>query len=430
MDRQILKILIFTMLALIFFNGIVIVSNVTVAKAVAIIIIPIYIIFRLGELAIKKNLDIAPFLFKYIFIFLLFMLMGNISLLLSSSPALFNEKYLSMWSLFLFSIIIADGIRNSRDLWFAFKLLAVSGLIAGFTVLIQYFTGYTFSNIGTYHDYMSFNVIRPTGVFGDPNFAALNLNIVLLLFYALIKKEDNKYSLWLCTAGFMVCSFAIILTQSRGGLISLLLIFLYIFHVEKMRIKYLIFFALIGIGIIYFIIQSPEFLNAMNYRYMVTKNLISDIQNDDFGRIYYAKQALVMIADAPFWGLGIGQYSEGLFKVSFESNITHNIYLEIGAEQGLIGLSIFAYLIFSFFSVLKHINKRTQTKISLQLFSVCIGGGLFIFFINGLLLSALHEKIFWVLLSFILVLDRLKYSSEMQPINKENSQPLCCKESL
>lgn len=130
--------------------------------------------------------------------------------------------------------------------------------------------------------------------------------------------------------------FFIILSGSRGALISAVLALVAYFVWERMSIKRLIFlssFAFLSVAVIS---QSGLITNLAHEVYDQRINKLLLEEHYTSGRVDRFYDALEIISEKPVFGSGIGGYT---FATGYD--YPHNIFLELLIDGGLVGLLLF-----------------------------------------------------------------------------------------
>ena len=204
-----------------------------------------------------------------------------------------------------------------------------------------------------------------SGIFGDEQIAGSYLQrfsifaffLIPLIFYY----KDKKYILFALSALFILIFFSMIIAGNRMPIILFLLMFIFLFLIEKKLRKYsIIFVASSFLIFLTILLLMPEVYDYTKHFYDRVVEIIiffievfllgknPNITNTYINEFYsgYAvwKNNLLL-------GGGINSfYSNCIKTVDFCSTHPHNYYLEILSELGIIGLiiclSIF-YLIFN-----------------------------------------------------------------------------------
>lgn len=197
---------------------------------------------------------------------------------------------------------------------------------------------------------------RPSGTFPHTNVLAGFLSVSLLVSYSFIMTSKRKYLFCLL---FIPQFFAMILTYSRSALFgwivgTLVWIGFYLFHHGLRKTVTNLNFRLIGWTILF----SSTLTTTLLYEQIFSRGGIFNYnelaKGSDTTRLYYQEIALRMIKDKPLTGVG---YSELTLRTpeylppnkdpKRSISGTHNIYLFLAAETGLISLA--AFLLFIFF---------------------------------------------------------------------------------
>ena len=274
---------------------------------------------------------------------------------------------LSNWLPFFWCFWGFQPFLESRQLRIKTAKLFIIGsipvLLSGFS---QYFLKiygpyYFFNNLIIWYQRPLGNNGAVTGLFNNQNYAGAWLGIIFpfcLVF--LIRKYNNKFQKLLL---FMLCLsfvYMIMLTSSRGAILSIF-ITLFLFS-ESNKNKLLALISLISIPVF---LNSIKFfsvsLQSKIYSFLpfelVKKTSLTNISNIDFfPRIEIWQKSLELIKSNPLTGYGAGSF-EYLYKQSngFLGDIqhSHNIFFELAINHGLpssliiflmmVGIVIFAW---------------------------------------------------------------------------------------
>lgn len=189
------------------------------------------------------------------------------------------------------------------------------------------------------------NVARLTSTIGDPNELAATLaaGFMLSIGLAATHKAGTVPKLALYGVG-AVCVIAAILTVSRGGVIALgaALAFSPLLARKKLRAAVIVAFALTLI-VTFILVLAPD----------GTVERLTD-RDGGSGRTDIWKVAIRMIEAQPVAGVGIGNFKDASVgyvitpgspidnkTLISQPSVAHNMYLEIWAETGLVGLLLF-----------------------------------------------------------------------------------------
>lgn len=132
---------------------------------------------------------------------------------------------------------------------------------------------------------------------------------------------------------------AVLATGSRGALLGYLGMSFILLGTNKKT--FMLFLLILVLATVF--IASDDYYRDRFTRFSIAKNM---------DRVYIWQASVKMIEDKPYFGIGPGQfpikYKE--YKVSDESRdwyaYAHNIFLQIGAEYGVLALLVFTAFIF------------------------------------------------------------------------------------
>jgi len=244
------------------------------------------------------------------------------------------------------------------------------------------------------------------GYLEDANDFALALNVALPFSFYFFLSERKKILKFLFILVFILFTFGVISTSSRGGFITLVFLFFYL--VLKNKQKLLGVFLLVLIFMLIFLFAPQD--------YWQRQMTITTYQQDEsaMGRIDAWKAGLRMFADRPLLGVGVGAYNVA-YGVKYGGKAgpwfsTHNAYIQIGADLGFFGILAYLalmYLIWRENTRLIKLNQRTGDNFFLAL-SQSLKAALIAYSVGSLFLSVGYYPHLYLLLSITMVLKILK----------------------
>ena len=187
-----------------------------------------------------------------------------------------------------------------------------------------------------------------TGIASNPNISSSSIIIKLpfiIYFVHQVKKKWNKFLLRLIEYLSII---AIIILGSRLGLISLFIIyFFYFFWYKNHRLNQV--FSIVVIFTFSFFINNSQTVNNFDLSSLSIENLNNDESTNQ--RVNFYKKAIDLSFNKPFTGYGLGSWKYESLPYDNNNNndilvpyYTHNDFLQILFELGIIGLA--AYLFF------------------------------------------------------------------------------------
>ena len=296
----------------------------------------------------------------------------------------FSPHVLSLHSLFVFYFIV---------LAITFSLLGVYQYFMGFERQLELLQqGSLYSD----EDSVSQGIIhalrerRVLAGFGNPNLFAAFLCMSLPFFLFLLVERESRGLTMVSIGGLILLLFVMILTRSRGGLLSLLfsvfLFYILIFKNKKSGAHLLsskrflpVIIILFFLIIIFLVIQ-----NATKTRDIRGSSLperlftVSTIRE----RRFYILTGWEIIKEFPILGAGPGGYAlhyplHRQFGAR-ETQYAHNFIIQLWAELGLVGLILFfAFVIYCIKVGLRHPQTQRLKLLPLIAFLIFLFNSLF-----------------------------------------------------
>lgn len=299
---------------------------------------------------------------------------------------------------FLLALLLAGCLKSEKDVRMM-TLYCLAGLLVGALVtLYQYKTG-TFAVQDIYTQ-------RAAGLREDPNDTAMLLVAgVPLAIYWFMNSKNVLIKLFFAGA-IPLLLVGIVLTGSRGGFVTLVVIALMIYlrrPTLQMTVAGLIMVASVAI-------LAPEsYWNRMET--LVTGEESHGGRSLE-SRSMLLQQGVAVFMDRPVLGVGPGNYGNafmaavtsgglvgrsGLSLVSEQGIVAHNMYLELVVEIGVLGTGLFLAVIYRALRGLVGYGRTTGAKRkSFGLgfaIALALGGMLF----AGLFLSQGKNSVLWFL---------------------------------
>ncbi len=230
------------------------------------------------------------------------------------------------------------------------------------------------------------------------NYIAAMLEIPIIWCYHLMQQRDlHKRAV---IFAFAFCVTALLLTVSRGGILTILLSFLLYSLLRKKFISLFFAAAVAAVLYPYFSARFNDMLDASN-----------------LDRIYLWLQAVDMVIKSPVIGYGPGDiplYST-IFSISDMMSDPHNFILTILLHTGLIGFSLFGLLMVIFIRRALRMYKRRKNPFFLVvLFSAFFHG-----MVEPTFLGYSYSFMFWCCMAMLMVQSR-----KLDPDPAPSAQPL------
>jgi O-antigen ligase len=366
-------------------------------------------------------------------------LVGYVSLLYAANFAL-SQAALSNYVkdaiiAILVTMLLVHGVALRHVIW----TLLLAGIFMGSISVFQQLTG-SFSNnffgfgqaslqniVGQNNDY------RIGGPIGDPNFYAQILVVLVPLALDRLWHEHNRLLRLLAGWALLACGLSIIFTYSRGGFIATIVVAALMLIRRPPNLLAL----LVTAGLIITLLQ---FIPA-NYTQRLS-TLLSFVPESDTsvsseislrGRQSENEVAWLMFTDHPILGVGLDnfkvyyqEYSRRLgIDPRAEARDPHNLYLQIAAQTGLVGLIAFGTILWVMFRGLQSARMAFAVARLPQFSSMTMafGVGMIGYLIAALFLHNAYPRFFWMLFGIALAIPQIaKYELSARGLSVHGAQ--------
>lgn len=313
---------------------------------------------------------------------ILFLISALISVVFSINPGKSQEIFFGRYLLFVFFFWVCYAILgySKRNLIFILFSLLLSGAILG---------------IGAIRDYFLFRPSQLSTVFNIKVNIASCLTFLMPLSFTVFFSRSKKLFKYLSLTSIILLLPMFIFHASRGVwvaiLISLIIVSLFA------RIKYKIIFYSLVIIVLF---CAPKLYKER------AKTILDPFRQQSVivrGELYTS--AINIFKGRPLFGAGLGMFGKLFKNGSSEHSHVHNIYLEIAAEMGIIGLLAFFFILFIFLKKFKeNLFDWAKTGGRTRIITTAAGASIFSSLISNISTSSImvgfqDPLIFWLLLA-------------------------------
>lgn len=274
----------------------------------------------------------------------------------------------------LIALVVVALLKKPIQFKSVIYTLLLIGIFIGTISVHQYVTGSFTNSYGGFAvaEYMNIigetNGYRLSGPVGDPNFFSQVMVVLALLGVERLLHEKNL--LWKALAGWCAAAstLTVVFTFSRGTTIALVLSLIIFFWIYKLKPAQLIVILVLGIAMLAF--APPTYYQRLLSiaDVLPTSNGEINIHKDRAiqGRASENLTAWIMFMNRPFMGVGLNNfaylyqdYTKTLGLAPSATNRSpHNLYLEVAAEQGVVGLIVFLIMIVLALRSVLHARRR------------------------------------------------------------------------
>jgi O-antigen ligase len=272
------------------------------------------------------------------------------------------------------------------------------------------------------------------GLFGNPNDMALNMVAFLPLAVAVVLGRGTRVLRLTALIGLPAIAAAIVFSKSRGGtvgLVAMLMVLLY----QMRRIRPGVAALVVAAGFASMPMLPSSFTDRMASIY----NPDEDPTGSREARKRLLREGYQAFLDHPMFGLGAGQFPNYKPYEREESwRETHNAVLQVAAELGIGGLTVFVAIIASGFvavlgtaSALRRTRRRRNIRAPdgfgirrepLELYSAALAASLAGWFVAALFASVAYYWTFYIVLGLAVGLREIA-QREMHSAAEVRLQP-------
>lgn len=324
---------------------------------------------------------------------LIFVLVVAISAMTSISLEESRNIALLMGAFILSYFVVINTIENKKQFKFILYVFIIATVITAIYGLYQYKFGDLYSQAWLDKDMFEDIKMRVYSTFENPNVYGEYLILAIPIIISLMWEEKGIVKKLILLAALGITMLAMVLTFSRGCWLGIMFAIALLAIMIDRRFIILGVLALLAMPFV-----LPE--TIMN-RFMSIGNMGDSSTSY---RVYIWLGTLAMLKDYWFSGIGMGITSfNTVYPIYSYNNVTtphsHNLYLQIIVEYGIIGLIVFLGMMYNFYkeTIISIFKKKNVITMGL------ISG------VSGFMLESLFDHtwynyrvvlIFWIVIAF------------------------------
>lgn len=336
----------------------------------------------------------------------------------------------------LLALLLANSLRTREEVFAAVRAITAAGALMGFVVILQQLLGPSeysmagFGQLGAQHTDSSGQLqTRLAGPIGEVNFFAqiMAALIPIAAARAVTSHGRQRWLYWIAT--LLICG-GMAMTYSRGTFVAVVLVVPFALLFGLLRLRHLAVAALCGVLLVSASPYLAKRVTSIGEVAMQSLGLSAGgFRNSDGasrGRVTEMQAAGLLFLDYPLIGVGPGMarvyYPEYAVlvggKVRGDHRRTHNLYLQLAAETGVVGLVAFLGMLAMVLLPLDRARRRLQHS-DRQFWGVVCGMELVVLVLlsTSLFLHAGYIRYFWLLLALAVAAASLPGRATMTNIN-------------
>jgi O-antigen ligase len=322
---------------------------------------------------------------------------------------------------FALYLLVTNVIREVDTLRRIVWVLLIVGAVLGSISLIQQLAGtadndflgfgQTDASFGTGQSTLAGEVRQPrlAGPIGEQNrYAQIMLMLVPLGMMQFFAERTilARLAMGACT---VLAALGSTLGFSRGAFIGFALLLVAMTVLRYVRARQLAFVGACMVLVALVVPQIGSRIQTLDPIMGVVSNGIPDRPDDSvLSRVTENVAALLVVADHPLLGVGPGQFpqhyreyaAEVALLTKAEDREAHNLYLDVAAETGLLGLAAFLGAVLVTLGQLARARRRwLRDRPDIALLATGLSLALLTYLATGLFLHLSYERYFWLMLA-------------------------------
>ena len=255
------------------------------------------------------------------------------------SWTIFTEKMLKT---VLFVLLLTNIITSVRQLKTLVHVIVACAIIIALVSINHYFTGMV--------DRWGRLIGYGEKEYSNPNDLALGLLTIIPLTFLLILEARTIFRRCIYAGAIVLMILAILFSMSRTGMIGLV----FLGGVWLLAIGRKNFAKAVAIIVV---MTTVLFAAASTFPVFVDRfaSIFDESSKDDLGsraaRLEHMLDGAMIMVENPVFGVGMGQSMEAVYRRHGSRGAhweqIHNVYLQVGAEAGIIALLLFVGMIYS-----------------------------------------------------------------------------------
>jgi probable O-glycosylation ligase (exosortase A-associated) len=233
-------------------------------------------------------------------------------------------EYIKIMVMFAVATLLT---RTVSQLWVLTVLTALALAYIGYEVNFLYFV----------NGYLG---IQRNGYGGlDNNGAGLMLSMGVPLCWFVFQGTGKQWR-WLFVLLIPVLVHAVLMTYSRGAMVSLILMCPMLLLLSRRRLQLFLFLLVMGVLLIP-VMAGPE----IRARFLTLES--HEVDESANSRRNAWKAALQMASENPIFGVGIrnSPLLSHMYGADFDGRVIHSNYFQIAADNGFVGLAFFLLML-------------------------------------------------------------------------------------
>lgn len=248
---------------------------------------------------------------------------------------------------------------------------------------------------------------RFSGLSGNANEFAVYLSVAEIMLLYFYKTGKGKFSKFIILSLALFFIMPIFLSGSRGA--ALFLVLALVWMVWRWGKKdFWIIFLFIGFIILLSFFLPPEYIQRMQ---QIPADIIN--QSDTVGFRYSLwNYAIALWRQKPVFGIGPGMfYYYSIDFLGTKHLLTHNTYITFLTENGIVGLSLFLFIVFRSAQNYEKAIRQNVHNFSMKYLAISLEVIMLMLLMNATKQNLNSNKVLWIVFALSMVVTSLGKNS-------------------
>jgi probable O-glycosylation ligase (exosortase A-associated) len=315
-----------------------------------------------GLLVNPTSLKLPPYL-KWLLAFAVWV---SIAATQSTYPSVVAESVTTLWKLVIIVFIATNALRTRPQV----RLFMVSFLACFMLFPVRG----ALSNFFIYHNDVQGRAIW-NFVYSNPNDLGAMAMLQLSMALTIAAAEPKGWIRRAAYLSVLLLVFLILLTQSRGVFIGLILFVAMLIAGQRRRLRLIVRLAVVAV-ILVALAPSSVWERLGTLRHATTVQTLDEVDGEEGSarqRWEIWRVATKIIREHPVYGVGLGAYKNyhRIYALQSEFNPTarggrdtHSLYLNVLAETGYIGLALYLGMLTAIFMAAERTRRKCKRVLS------------------------------------------------------------------
>jgi O-antigen ligase len=261
----------------------------------------------------------------------------------------------------------------------------------------------TFASTWMYKQYYIYHYPRPLGPSADPNYEALSLVMTVALAIWLTRYEQGNFWKWVGRVCTPILAFAVFVSQSRGGLLALIVMAVLAWMNSQRKMQLAVGLAA---ALVLFLAFAPGKMLERIEQIQFEGRAETGAEASTIARVELARAGIRMMEDHPLFGIGLGQfkalefhYNPVLMGLEANPHIAHDTYVQLGAEGGIPALALYLAILTLTLATCRRAQTLPGVTEEMSALALSFQIGLIGIMVASFFLTAQYIKEIWIFVS-------------------------------